>query len=210
MRGSTRTQGLAAGATVLALAVVAGVLLTQGEDPAGTVVAQPLPVPTAPASPEPTCSTAQRRILPTSVNIPGVDRAISVLPLARDSYDVPGTPPLTLLGKSSMAFDLGSGIRPGDKRGNALLNAHTYPDGSALGNKLLDGLRKGDRIVVSGLGGKICYRVNDRVEVGAYSKGKRYFAEKGKPQIAIIVCSGQRLGPGNWTKRTIWYASPLA
>jgi sortase (surface protein transpeptidase) len=108
-----------------------------------------------------------------------------------------------------MAFDTGNGIKPGDDRGNALLNAHTYPDGSALGNKLLEGLKKGDRIVVKGAGGHICYDVTKRVEVpaGVY---KPYFDKKGSPQIAIVVCSGDRLGPGVWTKRTIWFASPIA
>jgi sortase (surface protein transpeptidase) len=119
-------------------------------------------------------------------------------------------PPLTSLGKTEMAFDLGSGIDPGAAAGNALLNAHTWPDGSALGNKLLAGLQQGDQIVVHGLLGQICYRVTDRVEVPADDPGIRYFAKTGSPQIAIIVCSGQRLGPGVWTKRTIWYASPTA
>jgi len=25
-----------------------------------------------------------------------------------------------------------------------------------------------------------------------------------------VVCSGRRLGPGNWEKRTIWFARPAA
>jgi sortase (surface protein transpeptidase) len=123
---------------------------------------------------------------------------------------VPGVPPLTSAGKSSMAFDLGSGILPGATRGNALLNAHTWPDGSALGNKLLAKLHKGDPILVSGPGGGICYRVTDRVEVPADDPGTRYYAKKGAPQIAIVVCSGKRIGPGEWTKRTLWFASPVA
>ena len=146
--------------------------------------------------------------MPTSISIPGLDKQISVLPLPRIGK-VPGTAPLTLAGKQSMAFDLGSGILPGDRHGNALLNAHTYPDGSALGNKLLAGLKKGDEIVVKGLGGQICYQVNDSEVVDDYDKGLRYYAKTGAPQIAIIVCSGKRLGPGHWTTRTIWYASPV-
>lgn len=169
----------------------------------------PRPKAKAKAKPKARCTTATGRFLPTSIAIPDVDRTISVLALPRDVYNVPGVPPHTSgLGKTAMAFDLGSGIRPGDRRGNALLNAHTYPDGSALGNKLLAELDQGDRIVVRGPLGKLCYRVVDREEVPADDRGLRYFAKKGPAQIAILVCSGKRLGPGQWTKRTIWYATP--
>jgi len=37
----------------------------------------------------------------------------------------------------------------------------------------------------------------------------RYYNSTGQPQLAIIVCSGQRLGPGVWTRRTLWFASPV-
>jgi hypothetical protein len=130
--------------------------------------------------------------------------------MRRDADGVPGIPPLTSSGKTEMAFDLGSGIRPGDTSGNALLNAHTWPDGSALGNKLLARLHEGDRIDVQGPLGRICYRVTDRVEVPATDPGLRYYAKSGRPQVAIVVCSGKRLGPGDWTKRTLWFASPVA
>ena len=196
-----------AGAATALIAVVGtlGYLANRGGSPSA-----PAPVAVAPQpTPAPTCSTTTRRFLPTEVSIPSVDKHITVLPLARDADGLPGTPPLTLTGKQDMAFDLGSGIRPGDPKGNALLNAHTYPDGSALGNKLLAGLHEGDRIIVKGATGYICYDVSDRVEVpaGVY---KRYFDKKGAPQIAIVVCSGKRLGPGVWTKRTVWFASPIA
>jgi hypothetical protein len=197
---------------VVVLAVAAGLVAVRGGD--GTDVPAPLPTltalpqPTATPDPTPTCSTAERRFLPTSVSIPGVAKKVSVLALARDAFDVPGVPPLTGSGKNEMAFDLGSGIRPGDPHGNALLNAHTYPDGSALGNKLLAGLHKGDPIIVAGPLGRLCYRVTDRVEVPWNDPGTRYYAKRGKPQIAIVVCSGERLGPGQWTKRTLWFAAP--
>ena len=111
-----------------------------------------------------------------------------------------------------MAFDLDSGIRPGDREGNALLNAHTWPDGSAIGNSLLAELDEGDRIVAGSDQGTICYQVSERVEVSADSReaAERYFAQRGPPQLAIVVCSGERLGPGVWTHRTIWYAAPVA
>jgi hypothetical protein len=162
------------------------------------------------ARPTPACTTAVGRFVPTAVSIPGVAREVSVIGLRRDRAGIPGVPPISRTGKTEMAFDLGSGIRPGDPGGNALLNAHTWPDGSALGNKLLAKLKAGGRIIVKGPLGRICYRVTDRVEVPVTDEGIRYYAKLGQPQIAIIVCSGRRLGPGRWTKRTMWFASPMA
>jgi len=194
-------------AALIVPVVVLTVVVVRSQGGSSAVADAPLPI--IPIS-APTCSTALGALLPTSVSIPGVDKKISVIALPRDSHDVPGTPPLTNLGKTEMAFDLGSGIKPGDASGNALLNAHTWPDGSALGNKLLAKLQKGDQIVVHGALGQICYQVSDRVEVPADNNGKRYFATSGQPQIALVVCSGKRVGPGDWTMRTIWYASPVA
>lgn len=155
------------------------------------------------------CRPAERAFRPTSVSIPGIVDATSVVALPRDARDVPGVPALTSTGKNQMAFDLGSGVRPGGARGNALLNAHTWPDGSALGNTLLAGLHENDRILVRGESAVLCYKVTERVEVPAKKANARYFAETGQPQIAIVVCSGERLGPGIWTKRTLWFASPI-
>jgi len=128
----------------------------------------------------------------------------------RDANGVPGIPPLTDAGKSVFAWDREQGIRPGDPAGNVLLNAHTWPDGSALGNQLLAGLRRGDQIVVRGVEARLCYRVTERVEVLAERGLPRYYTADGPPQLAIVVCSGRRLGPGLWEKRTVWFASPAA
>ena len=38
----------------------------------------------------------------------------------------------------------------------------------------------------------------------------RYYSRDGAPQLAILACSGTRLGPGIWTKRTVWFASPVS
>ena len=211
--------GTAAVATLVAGSVA---VARAGDDVWAAPVANLLPLPPVPVpvppiltapnpAPAAVCTTtAQGVFLPTSVRLPGIAHNIPVLPLYRDANGTPGVPPLSLAGKSEMAFDLGSGIRPGAQHGNALLNAHTWPDGSALGNRLLVQLQPGDSIVVNGTTGRLCYRVTDRVEVPATDPGKRYYATTGPPQIALVVCSGQRLGPGHWTKRTIWYASPVS
>ena len=61
-----------------------------------------------------------------------------------------------------------------------------------------------------GASSQLCYRVTERVEVLAEDGLPRYYAKDGRPQLAIVVCSGRRLGPGVWEKRTIWFASPRA
>ena len=189
--------------------------------PVGSALAAdpiPLPLPPLPLPPplgpdvDPRCSTAAQPFTPTSVTISDLDQTVPVIALHRDGRGAPGTAPTTREGKTVMAFDLDSGIRPGDREGNALLNAHTWPDGSAIGNSLLAELDEGDRVVAGSDQGTICYQVSERVEVPADSReaAERYFARSGPPQLAIVVCSGERLGPGDWTHRTIWYAAPVA
>jgi hypothetical protein len=163
---------------------------------------------TAPAkqAPRPQCDTRAAPFTPQRITVPGVTRGATVISPPRDSGNVPGTPPLTTAGKGMFAWD--DAIAPGTDAGNVLLNAHTWPDGTALGNHLLAGLQQGDRVVVIGDSARLCYRVTERVEVLASKGLPRYYDTDGPPQIAIVVCSGRRLGPGNWEKRTVWFASP--
>jgi hypothetical protein len=213
-RGVTALVGVATFG--LGLAVAVPVARAEDPPPSGSIGPIPLPpipqIPLLPAPEKPTparCSDARQPFVPREVDIPGVAEGIAVLALHRDAAHHPGVPPLTKAGKEEMAFDLDSGIKPGDRQGNALFNAHTWPDGSALGNRLLAELHKGDRLLVYGKTGRLCYRVSDRVEVPASDKGRRYYATTGDPQFALAVCSGKRLGEGVWTKRTLWFASPI-
>ena len=157
------------------------------------------------------CSPVARRPFgPQHITVPGVTRNADVLRPPRED-NVPGTPPLTTYGKTVFAYDLAQGVEPGDPAGNVLLNAHTWPNGTALGNRLLAGLQEGDKIIVQGDGAaRLCYRVTERVEVLASKGLARYYDQSGPPQLAIVVCSGRRLGPGLWEKRTVWFASPTA
>jgi hypothetical protein len=123
---------------------------------------------------------------------------------------VPGAPPLTSAGKWQVAMDRKWPIRPGDPHGIAILNAHVWPDGSALGNTMLAKLGLGDRIVVRNATHELCYRVVKKVQVRPREALRRYYKVDGRPRIAIVVCSGTRLAPGVWSKRTIWYAAPRA
>jgi hypothetical protein len=156
------------------------------------------------------CDRVTHGFRPRAVSVPGVTRRASIVAPPRDANGIPGVPPLTEAGKSLFAWDRAQGIRPGDPAGNVLLNAHTWPDGSALGNRLLARVHRGDRVVVHGADVRLCYRVTERVEVLAVQGLPRYYTQDGPPQLAILVCSGRRLGPGRWEKRTVWFASPSA
>lgn len=178
--------------------------------PSASPPSSPPPSPSTSPSPDPACDDVSRAFAPKAITVPGVARGVAVLAPPRDANGVPGVPPLSGDGKAVFAWDREQGIRPGDTKGNVLLNAHTWPDGSALGNRLLADLQVGDRMVVHGGRSRLCYRVTERVEVPADQRMLRYYKKDGPPQLAIVVCSGRRLGPGQWEKRTVWFASPAA
>jgi hypothetical protein len=172
-------------------------------------VAQPLMPSAYPAAGD-RCPERRRPFVPKSIVIPGVDKHTTVLALRRDRRGVPRTPPLSDRGKWQFAWDKTANIRPGMERGNVKLNAHTYPDGSALGNRLLRQLREGQLIVVHGADGqKLCYKVSNRFQVSGDRGYPPYYSTTGIPRLAILVCSGVRRGPGDWSHRTIWYAKPF-
>lgn len=146
--------------------------------------------------------------VPTRISVPKVAKNAEVLALPRDARNVPQAPPLSTAGKSQFAWDAPT-IKPGEAKGNVLINAHTWPDGTALGNRLLENLRVGGEIVLRGDDGEeICYTVTKREVIVASEGSWDYYEKDGPPQVALIVCSPPRLGPGNWLHRTIWYASP--
>lgn len=189
--------------------VVAGLALASALVVVGGV-AEPLVPAAHPAVPR-YCTDPGRPFVPKALRIPGVVGRSTVLSLGRDRRNVPRTPPLSTRGKWQFAWDRAAGIKPGSRRGNVKLNAHTYPDGSAMGNRLLRQLFRKQRIVVLGANGKrLCYRVTRRIKVSGDRPYHPYYATKGKPQLAILVCSGRRRGPGNWSHRTIWYAKPIS
>jgi len=201
---------------VAVVALVVGVISTGWQllDEPGTAAPPP---PTqavlagAVIKPKPLCATsATEPFTPTRITVDGVVRRAPVLALARDGANVPGVPPLTEAGKHEFAWDRPPGILPGSERGNVLLNAHTWPWSSApaLGNLMLNTLRRGDRIVLWGEHAHLCYRVTKQVTIRAEQVYPEYYDSAGKPQIAIMVCSGVRRGPGDWADRTVWFASP--
>jgi hypothetical protein len=158
------------------------------------------------------CATQARRgFWPTKSRVQRVQKRVPVLAVGRNRYGVPNTPPLSSLGKRSFGWDK-KGPKPGSRRGNVRFNAHTYPDGSALGNRMLNNLWPGQIIIVKNSYGKaICYQVTKRITVRPRNSAAlaTFYSTTGRPKLAIAVCSGTRLGPGNWTHRTLWYALPV-
>jgi hypothetical protein len=199
-------------AVALSLGLVVAAVLLLRPTPTKPAAERPSPTPSATPSPtpaaDPCASPATSAFTPTRIGFLGIARGLRVLALPRDGHNVPSVPPISNAGKHQVAWDRPPGIKPGASRGNVLLNAHTWPDGSALGNALLKKLKVGNRIIVRGDSATLCYKVDRRVEVLASSGFPEYYDKTGPPHLAIIVCSGRRLGPGNWTHRTIWFAAP--
>lgn len=158
---------------------------------------------------QPSCKQSGS-FVPVSAIITHVDGTVTVIGAERDSHGTPGTPPLTNAGKRMLAWDM-PGVRPGSSAGNVLLNAHTWPDGSALGNTMLKNLQLGDNIVLRGANGEVAkYRVSQRLEVSVANYPQdRVYASGGSPQLVITACSGLRIGPGDWVNRTLWFATPV-
>jgi hypothetical protein len=148
------------------------------------------------------CATPARKpFVPMRATVARVGSSIAVYSVATG-----GEPPLTTSGKAAFGWDR-NGPKPGDAYGNVRFTAHTYPDGSALGNRMLKRLRVGARIILRGSTSTLCYRVV-RKKVTTPTRLGGYYNTAGKPKLAIVVCSGRRLGPGNWVNRTIWIARP--
>jgi hypothetical protein len=203
---------------VLALILVVWLLQPAPQQPKQESIAPPAhqaitagsTLKTKPCFRAPSASFAPKRI-----TVRGVARDAEVLALPRDAAGVPQAPPISTEGKTQFAWDIPQSPKPGDPKGNVLLNAHTYPDGSALGNRLLAGLQVGGTVVLHGESSdgkpqRLCYEVTKKQVIIADNGSYEYYVDDGPPQIAIIVCSPPRLGPGHWLKRTIWYASPMS
>lgn len=208
MANRTRWTVAAVAATLLAC-VLAWLVAGPDEDEA-TVVADPSPPPVtkvaAPVvAPEPRGCAArpERPFTPESVSMEGIVDRAAVIGVPRDGRGVTGVLPIS--NKVDFAWDLG-GVRPGERRGNVLLNTHTWEDGTALGNALLDHLDLGDRIVLRGGGSSACYEVDLRIEVPVEEGYAPYYEDDGPHRVAIVVCSGDRSPTGEWSHRTIWFA----
>ena len=204
-------RGLLAVLALVALLVPALVVATVPAGAAGVGGASSASAVAAePSAKKKGCASKGKKFRPTTLGIKRVTKKRTVLALGRDSRNVPRSPPLSDRGKWQLAWDAKDDIKAGAKHGVIKLNAHTYPDGSALGNLLINGLYDGAKIVVRGARGQQrCYQVIARVQVPAEKRYKRYYRTDGPGRLAIAVCSGTRRGAGDWSHRTVWFAKPL-
>lgn len=176
-------------------------------DPVATSSASPSTPSASVAPTSPAIKQQARPVRPESVKIDGIGSyGVFQLPrvyLGGGSFTSPVPPNFDA---NSFAWDEASAV-PGSKKGVAIFTSHTYSDGSAMANQLLAGLHVGDKIVVKGKQGNVTYVVTDRVTKPlAEYPSDRVTDMKGTPQLSITVCSGTRLGPGNWSHRTVWFA----
>ncbi|MGA8257420.1 MAG: class F sortase [Nocardioides sp.] len=191
--------------SALVLALVATLLgsVLAAAGPSGTAVAAPE---SGSAERRSTCGSPDKPFRPVSISVSNIVSRAPVLALGRDRNRVPKSPPTS--DKRSFAWDK-KGRKPGSQTAVVKMNTHTYPDGSATGNRLLANLHVGDVIALHGPRGEmLCYDVVDRTQVRANKRVRSYYRRQGPPRLGIVVCSGVRRGPGDWSHRTIWYAAP--
>lgn len=172
----------------------------------GVVVASPQPALAATAS----CASTHGAFVPTQATIAHIGR-VHMVTVGNGPDGSMGTPPLTNAGKKWLAW-YNRSSKPGSGRGGVATDAHTWPDGSALGNALLRSVHQGDSIALTDSHGhRTCYRVTSRKEYPRSSTPMGTIIHgTGKGQtLSIVVCSGKRLGPGNWTDRTVWFAQAI-
>ncbi len=154
------------------------------------------------------CERPAQGFKPAEARIPAIERTVRVIVVQRTSSNQMGAGPVTESGKWLMAMDPVN--RPAGGRGTVLLSAHTWPDGSALGNAMLDKLGSGHRITLVGkYGEQACYGIYKRASYPKDEVPREAFRSGGPEQLVIVTCSGKRTSPGNWSRRTLWYAKPV-
>lgn len=145
---------------------------------------------------------------PTRAQLPSLGRTVKVVEVQRTSSGAIGAVPTTDNNKWVMSMD--PQTRPGSHHGTVILAGHTWPDGSALGNAMLANLQPGDQIVLTANGKQACYQITERESYPVnHVPARKAFRSDGPSRIVIVACSGKRLGPGNWSRRTLWYGSPV-
>ncbi|MCW2857787.1 MAG: hypothetical protein JWR52_3402 [Marmoricola sp.] len=161
------------------------------------------------SAPTTACKRPAHGFVPSRARIPSIGRTVKVTQVKRTSSGAIGAVPATNANKWVMSMD--PKTRPASRHGSVLLAGHTWPDGSALGNAMLANLEPGDQIVLLGANGKqACYQITERESYPVkHVPAKKAFRSNGPERVVIVACSGTRLGPGNWSERTIWYGSPV-
>src|SRR5689334_11888408 len=92
------------------------------------------------------CKRPAHGFIPSKAQIPAIGRTVKVIQVKRKPNGQIGAGPTTEAGKWLMSMD--PKTHPGGHKGSVLLAGHTWPDGSALGNAMLEDLWTGNGIVL--------------------------------------------------------------
>jgi hypothetical protein len=185
-----------------------GAALTAADEPPPVTVSWPtLELPTPP---DVCAGPATQPFQPTTFGVEGIG-TYPVRAVGRLANNVPGTP--SDADKLAVGWDrTPTGIAPGSRRGKVILTTHAWPDFSALGNVMTARFDVGQVVILSNGRTHLCYRVTKKIHAAVGWLEHHidlYDDPHAAAQVAIVTCSGTRLGPGNWDHREIWLAAPV-
>lgn len=169
----------------------------------------PAAQPRQPAAPQRAagCTTDTRPIQPARFQIPRMGVDVSIITVGKDRDGNPGAPPLSQM--FTAAWYEGSPA-PNSRRGNVIVNIHSWASGPALGNDVRTKLRTGDEIRVVGTDGRVaCYRFREQIKirVATYDPASGLYQNPtGRPQLAIMTCWDRNPKTGEYESRLLFYA----
>lgn len=173
--------------------------------------------PPAPRTPKGCEVQATKAFVPRTASIEhfGVRKVLS-LGLANDG--TAETPPYDQPDKFGF---YGLGSKPGSAKGMVAFNAHTFSQGTWLGNELLAKLEVGDIIIVAGekKSERLCYvidkkpavyklRASDPKDLPVFPVERVYGFDR-PSQLSLTVCSDYDVKNKVWLLRTVWLATPI-
>lgn len=160
------------------------------------------------------CAASHSPMVPTRIELRSMGVTSPVLSLGLADDGTPATPPF------NEPYTVGwynLGPKPGASKGKAVLTAHTFSEGRALGNDMAEpdtGLRAGAVVALSDARGRTqCWRVTGatKVWVADYDPNSTVlYDDGGAPQLAIVICWDHVKSSKSWASRIIYHAEPLA
>lgn len=191
--------------------------VSMATDPPESRSPAPVESPSVVDSPPARCvTTATKGFTPTRYTIESldVDEPVVSLPLTDD-----GSIPAPPKSEARAAAWWNEGPAPGDDEGRVILSIHTYRNGGALGNELLDEktdktpLKKGDLIVLhDDEGHTACYEYADFTEIVAADydpDSDVMLKEDGSPSLVLIICTAFDWDTEIWENRALFYADAI-
>lgn len=154
------------------------------------------------------CTPFKQQFVPTKLTIPELGVESPIIALGRDESDAAAAPPKDQPNTTGW-FD--EGPKAASSQGKVLLTIHTYRNGGALGNQLLDEWKPGMTLKLSdGAGNVACYTTGEELKfnVADYDPESKvlYDWDSPEPQVAIIVCDDFNQQKQDWDARVIFYA----